>query len=302
MKWAATSGIGLPPRDSTTGKCRAGSAARRGHRRPIRRWPDWDPRRARGTGCSTCGQPHGISFERRACAKIGSSSPSCARPAILTRSARIGETDRRQDGWRPPSAPDTGFKRDSALGSAIDKQLKAAPARLSRDRHSDELGWRRLSSMALLASRSAWALSARPTCSNVTRPISCASRRAFAYSGCRPGCLTLKLPRICCTSSSESDRTWSDVCPCARAHSSAAISARYSGDVVGGDANRVAELLDQRAVGRLDADAVARRPGIAAGAAVDVRDNRVRSRHVSSRRQTQRSQSTPKKRPLRSGR
>jgi DNA-binding winged helix-turn-helix (wHTH) protein len=35
-------------------------------------------------------------------------------------------------------------------------------------------------SIASFASRSAWALCARPTCSNVTRPISWARRRAFA--------------------------------------------------------------------------------------------------------------------------
>ena len=40
MKWAARSGIGLPRQDSTTGRCRAGSAASRGHRRPIPRCPD----------------------------------------------------------------------------------------------------------------------------------------------------------------------------------------------------------------------------------------------------------------------
>ena len=46
------------------------------------------------------------------------------------------------------------------------------------------------------------------------------------------------------------------------------------GDVVGRDADRLAELLDERAVGLLDADAVAGRPGIAPGAAVDVGDDR----------------------------
>src|SRR5690349_15038456 len=45
------------------------------------------------------------------------------------------------------------------------------------------------------------------------------------------------------------------------------------GDVVRRDADRVAELLDERAVLSLDADAIARRSRIAARAAVDVRDD-----------------------------
>src|SRR3990172_9180687 len=50
-------------------------------------------------------------------------------------------------------------------------------------------------------------------------------------------------------------------------------------DVVGCDSNGLAEFFDERAVRPLDADAVAGRSGIAAGAAVDVRDDRVRARH-----------------------
>src|SRR6185312_3808984 len=73
--------------------------------------------------------------------------------------------------------------------------------------------------MAAFARRSACALCARPTCSNVTRPISFASSRAF---------FTLKLPSICCTSSSESDRTCSSRQPWRFAHSSAASRPRYS--------------------------------------------------------------------------
>ena len=46
------------------------------------------------------------------------------------------------------------------------------------------------------------------------------------------------------------------------------------GDVVGRGADRLGELLDHRAVLRLDADAEAGRSGIAARAAVDVRDDR----------------------------
>lgn len=48
-----------------------------------------------------------------------------------------------------------------------------------------------IESIAVLASRSAWALSARPTCSKVTLPISCASTRAVACSGCSPAFFTL---------------------------------------------------------------------------------------------------------------
>ena len=47
------------------------------------------------------------------------------------------------------------------------------------------------SSIAAFARRSAWVFDSRSTCSKVTFPISCASRRAFACSGCRPACLTL---------------------------------------------------------------------------------------------------------------
>jgi hypothetical protein len=43
------------------------------------------------------------------------------------------------------------------------------------------------------------------------------------------------------------------------------------GDVVRGNANRLGEFLDERPVGGLDADAVRRRSGIAASAAVDIR-------------------------------
>ena len=46
-------------------------------------------------------------------------------------------------------------------------------------------------SIAALASRSACLLASRRTCSNDTRPISRASSRAFAWSGCSPGCFTL---------------------------------------------------------------------------------------------------------------
>ena len=45
--------------------------------------------------------------------------------------------------------------------------------------------------MASFARRSAWAFSARPTCSKVTWPISSASRRAIVCSGCSPGFFTL---------------------------------------------------------------------------------------------------------------
>src|SRR5437762_9496957 len=44
------------------------------------------------------------------------------------------------------------------------------------------------------------------------------------------------------------------------------------GHVVRGDAHRLAELFDQGAIG-LDPDAESCRPGIAAGAAVDIRDD-----------------------------
>src|SRR6266508_3728309 len=47
------------------------------------------------------------------------------------------------------------------------------------------------------------------------------------------------------------------------------------GDVVGRDANRVAELFDRRSVRLLDADAIAGRSGVAPRAAVDVRDDPV---------------------------
>ncbi len=50
------------------------------------------------------------------------------------------------------------------------------------------------------------------------------------------------------------------------------------GDVVGGDADRLGELLDQRAVRLFDADAEACRAGIAARAAVDVGDDAARWR------------------------
>ena len=46
-------------------------------------------------------------------------------------------------------------------------------------------------SIAVFARRSACAFSERPTCSNVTRPISWASSRAFACSGCSPAFFTL---------------------------------------------------------------------------------------------------------------
>ena len=52
------------------------------------------------------------------------------------------------------------------------------------------------------------------------------------------------------------------------------------GDVVGRDADRLRELLDQRAVGLLDADAEAGRAGIAARAAVDVGDDAIRGAAV----------------------
>ena len=47
------------------------------------------------------------------------------------------------------------------------------------------------------------------------------------------------------------------------------------GDVVGRDADRFADLLEDSAVGRLDPDAVSRRPRISASAAVDVRDEMI---------------------------
>ena len=49
---------------------------------------------------------------------------------------------------------------------------------------------------------------------------------------------------------------------------------RVLGDVVGGDADRLGEFLDQLAVRPLDADAVAGGPGVSARAAVDVGDER----------------------------
>ena len=45
------------------------------------------------------------------------------------------------------------------------------------------------------------------------------------------------------------------------------------GDVIGGDAYRPAEFVDDRPVGLLDADAIAGRTGIPASAAVNVRDD-----------------------------
>ena len=44
-------------------------------------------------------------------------------------------------------------------------------------------------------------------------------------------------------------------------------------DVVGRNSNRFAEFFDERAIGLLDADAVAGGTGIAAGAAIDVGDD-----------------------------
>ena len=49
-------------------------------------------------------------------------------------------------------------------------------------------------------------------------------------------------------------------------------------DIVGRDPDRLAEFFDERAIGLLDADAVAGRTGIPAGTAIDVGDDRVRRR------------------------
>jgi serine/threonine protein kinase len=84
------------------------------------------------------------------------------------------------------------------------------------------------SSIASFASRSASTFSSRLTCSNVTCPIRRMMSRASAKSGCSPACFTRYSPRICFTSSSESERTCSRRTPCSRAHDSAASSPRYS--------------------------------------------------------------------------
>ena len=49
------------------------------------------------------------------------------------------------------------------------------------------------------------------------------------------------------------------------------------GDVIGGHADRVAELVDQGSVRLFDPDAVAGGAGIAAGAAINIRDDGARS-------------------------
>jgi hypothetical protein len=83
-------------------------------------------------------------------------------------------------------------------------------------------------SIASFASRSACAFCSRGTCSNRIASNRDARTRASACSGCNPGCLTRYSPRICFTTSSESERIRTRRWPFARAHSSAARSPRYS--------------------------------------------------------------------------
>ena len=102
--------------------------------------------------------------------------------------------------WLAVGARSAGGRRRPTgphlFGRALHGEPPACLVFLSTRRHADGPHGGRdqvpaAPSIAALASRSACLLASRRTCSNDTRPISRASSRAFAWSGCSPGCFTL---------------------------------------------------------------------------------------------------------------
>ena len=127
------------------------------------------------TGCSTAGRRRATSSLSRG--RAGRQHPfarrSARRPSRIC-SARTAATAKAPAGSRPPF--DARIARD---GIAPDESRRSVTSARRRRPSRRWRGDRRARS------------SARPTCSKVTRPISCASRRAFACSGCSPAFFTL---------------------------------------------------------------------------------------------------------------
>ena len=182
-----------------------GSRAGRSHRR--RRTVD--RRRAATRSARTCAtRSCGRILRRRARALVRDRRAASAEQSVDAGAA--GEAPRQDhwffDGWtaardqlEAAGVPAAQIHRRRALHGEPPRGVLLVPARRRAGRAhrpprfggSERLyaAWRRPS--RAFASRSAWAFSERPTCSKVTRPISCASSRAFACSGCSPAFFTL---------------------------------------------------------------------------------------------------------------
>ena len=87
--------------------------------------------------------------------------------------------------------PDQIFSADLCTASHPRRLLFLSARRHAGGAHGGRDQVPAAPSIAVFASRSACLLASRRTCSNVTRPISRASSRALACSGCSPGCFTL---------------------------------------------------------------------------------------------------------------
>ena len=120
-----------------------------------------------------------------------------ARARVVCRQSADAVADRRRgaanhwffDGWQRRARSAGSSRRAARTRSSSRSCARRATERVCSYRRDGRRGARHdmaggrsgaaASSIALLASRSAWALSARPTCSKLTRPISCASSRAL---------------------------------------------------------------------------------------------------------------------------